>query len=104
MFSKLTESHIKKLNFSLIEIYVDDNLIDQNDFLCIDLDDIELDKTSTVMLAHCYFIYNGEESSYKVEFQLFEDNYLSFVTYDNLFLSNENSAQKSETIYFSSSS
>ena len=92
-FAKLTEKHIKKLNFSLIEIYVDNKLIDPNDFLCIDLDDIDYYTTYQVMLAHCYLIYNGGEqkSSYSVKFRLFDDNFLSFVTYDNIFLSDEDS-------------
>ena len=36
--------------------------------------------------------------------ELFDDNFLSFVTYDNIFLYNEDSSKKSETIYFSSNS
>ena len=57
------------------------------------------------MGAHCYFIYNGEQkSSYHVEFKLFDDNYISFVTYDNTFLDDENSWGISDTMIFDSSS
>ena len=57
------------------------------------------------MAAHCYFIYKGEnQNSYKVEFKLFDNNYLSFVTYDNKHLSNKGSWGKSDSKYFYSSS
>ena len=56
------------------------------------------------MVANCYFIYNGEPSSYyDVKFRLFDDNWLSFVTYDNVFLGDKDSWRKSEEIYFYSS-
>ena len=104
-YGKLTEKHIKKLNFSRLEIYVDDNLINPEDFLCIDLYDTKYYGIYIVMAAHCYFIYNGEEKSdYYIKFRLFDNNYLSFVTYDNKYLSNHDSHGKSETINFSNSS
>ena len=40
-FGQLTEKHIKKLDFSRIEIYVDKNLINPNDFLCINFEDTD---------------------------------------------------------------
>ena len=40
-YSKLTEKQIKKLNFSRLQIYADDNLINQEDFLCKDLYDMD---------------------------------------------------------------
>lgn len=52
------------------------------------------------MGANCYFIYRGEPKNYYyVEFRLFDDNYISFVSYDNKYLLNEDSHGKSE--YFS---
>ena len=100
-YSLLTENHIKKLNFNKIQIYIDNNLIDENNFLCIDLFDSEYYVTYTVMGAHCYILYNGEEKvSYNVEFRLFDYNDLSFVTYNNKFLSNKDSWGSTKTIYF----
>ena len=100
-YSKLNEKQIKKLNFSRIQIYVDKNLINQNDFLCIDLYDMDYYDTYRVMAAHCYFIYKGEEkSSYYVKFRLFDDNYISFVTYEDTYLINEDSWGKYDTIRF----
>jgi hypothetical protein len=97
----LTEKHIKKLDFSRIEIYVDNNLINSKDFLCIDLYDMDYYAIYKVMGAHCYFLYNGEQkTSYNVEFRLFDDNYLSFVTYDNKFLFNKDSWGRSKIINF----
>ena len=90
-YSLLNEKQIKKLDFSKIEIYVDNNLVDQNDFLCIDLYNKDYNKDK-VICAQCYFIYKGEKKdSYNVEFRLFDDNYISFVTYDNKFLSDKDS-------------
>ena len=104
-FGKLTQKHIKKLNFSRIEIYVDDNLINSNDFLCIDLNDTNYYSIYRVLVYHCYFLYNGEQkTSYNVEFRLFDKEYLSFVTYDDKFLSNKDSWRKSENIKFDSNS
>ena len=100
-YSTLTEKHIKKLDFSRIEIYVDNNLINSKDFLCIDLYDMDYYAIYKVMGAHCYFLYNGEQkTSYNVEFRLFDDNYLSFVTYDNKFLFNKDSWGRSKIINF----
>ena len=100
-YSLLTEEHIKKLNFNNIEIYVDNNLINSNNFLCIDLFDTTYYSIYTVMGAHCYFIYNGEQKdTYEVKFRLFDDNYQSFVTYDNVYLNDVNSWKKSEIINF----
>ena len=99
IYSQLTEKHIKKLNFSLIEIYVNDKLINQTDFLCKDLYDTVYYTTYIVMGAHCYIYYNGEQkNNYNVQFKLFDDNYLSFVTYDNKYLQNEDSWGRSERI------
>ena len=104
-FGKLTKKHIQKLNFSRIEIYVDDNLINPNDFLCIDLNDTDYYSIYRVLVYHCYFLYSGEQkTSYSVEFKLFDREYLSFVTYDNKFLSNKDSWGRSEKIKFDSSS
>ena len=61
-YTNLTEKHIKKLNFSEIEIYVDNNLIDSNDIIYTDLDDTKYLKSFRVMRAHCYFIYNSEKN------------------------------------------
>ena len=104
-YGKLTEKQIKKLDFSKIEIYVDNKLINQEDFLCKDLYDITYYSIFRVMAAHCYFIYKGEsQDSYEVVFKLFDNNYLSFVTYDNKYLSNEDSWGKSDSKKFDSSS
>ena len=74
-YGKLNEKQIKKLNFNNIEIYVDNNLINKNDFLCIDLYDAPY-YSYRVMGAHCYILYNGEQkTSYNVEFKLFDNNY-----------------------------
>ena len=103
-YGKLTEKQLKKLDFSQIEIYVDRKLINQKDFLCKDLYDLDYYSIYRVMGAHCYFIYNGEKKySYNVQFKLFDDNYLSFVTYDNKYLSDRDSWGKSDTITFYSS-
>ena len=92
------------MDFSKIEIYVDKKLINQKDFLCKDLYDLEYYTIYTVMGAHCYFVYNGEKKfSYNVQFTFFDDNYLSFVTYDNKYLSNYDSWEKSNTKTFYSS-
>ena len=59
------------------------------------------------MAAHCYFLYNVNQSNHytTVKFKLFDDNYISYVTYDNTFLVNEDSWRKYDTItYYSSSS
>ena len=104
-YSLLTEEHIKKLNFNGIEIYVDNNLIDQNDFVCIDLYSTTYFSVYTVMGAHCYFIYYGEQkTTYNVKFKLFNENYVSYVTYDGKFLINEDSWRQTETISFYDSS
>ena len=58
-FALLTEEHIKRLNFDEIEVYIDNNLVDQKDFVCIDLYDTSYYTTYTVMGAHCYILYNG---------------------------------------------
>ena len=103
-YGQLTEIQIKLLDFSEIEIYVDKILINQKDFLCKDLYDLDYFSTYRVMGAHCYFIYHGEKkSSYNVQFRLFDDNYISFVTYNNKYLSNYDSWRKSDTINFYSS-
>ena len=104
-YSLLTQKHIKKLDFSKIEIYVDNKLINHEDFLCIDLYDTVYYVIYKVMGAHCYFIYRGEKKeSYYVIFRLFDNNYLSFVTYDNKFLSNKNSwGQYYSAIFYPSS-
>ena len=60
-YSTLTQKHIKKLDFSRIEIYVDNNLINSKDFLCIDLYDMDYYAIYKIMGAHCYFLYNGEQ-------------------------------------------
>ena len=101
-YSLLTEEHKKKLNFNGIEIYVDDYLINSNDFLCIDLYSTTYYSIYTVMGAHCYFIYDGEQkTSYKVKFKLFDKYGLSFVRYDGIYLSKEPSSWRdSDTIYF----
>ena len=104
-YAKLTESHIKQLDFSNLEIYVEDNLIDKNDILCIDLFDTNYLGIYRVMGLHCYFVYNVEQEysyqSYQVEFKLFDDNYISFVSYDNKFLEyNDESHGKSSLSYF----
>ena len=100
-YAHLTEKHIKKLNFSGIEIYVEHNLIDSNDIICTDLDDTQYYSIYTIMLAHCYFIYNGEQQpSYNAQFYLFDYNYLSFVTYDNKYLSDEDSWRRSTSMSF----
>ena len=104
-FALLTEEHIKRLNFDEIEVYIDNNLVDQKDFVCIDLYDTSYLTTYTVMGAHCYILYNGEEkTSYNVVFRLFDDNYLSFVKYNDKFLINENSWRKKQNINFYPSS
>ena len=103
-YSHLTEKHIKKLNFSQIEMSIEGQTINQNDFICKDLYDVNY-FTYRVMAAHCYFIYNGEEkSSYTAQFKLFDSNYVSYVTYDNKRLDNKDSWGPSEGIYFYSSS
>ena len=103
-YSKLTEKHIKKLDFSEIQIFIDNNLINKNDFLCIDLYDVVYFNIYNVMGAHCYFIYNGEKKNYyTVEFKLFDAKYLSFVTYESKYLDNIDSWRKSDKIYFYSS-
>ena len=61
-YGKLTEKQLKKLDFSQIEIYVDGKLINQTDFLCKDLHDLDYFAIYRVMGAHCYFIYNGEKN------------------------------------------
>ena len=53
------------------------------------------------MGAHCYIQYNGEpKTSYSGEFRLFDNNYISFVTYDDKYLINEDSWESSESLYF----
>ena len=100
-YSLLTEEHIKRLNFNGIQVYIDNNLINQNDFLCLDLYDTSYYSIYTVLGAHCYFIYNGEQkASYNVKFRLFDDNYLSFVKYNDKFLYNEGSWEKFVSISF----
>ena len=103
-YSLLTESNAKKLNFSRIKIYVDNNLINQEDFLCIDLHDKDYYSIYRVMAADCYIRYpDQQKTSYKIEFKLFDNSYKSYVTYDNKFLKNKDSWGKSTTIYYSSS-
>ena len=105
IYSLLSEEHIKKLNFNEIQIYIDDNLIDPDDFICIDLYSTTYYSIYSVMGAHCYILYNGEQKdSYSGKFILFDDNYLSFVTYDGKFLISKDSWSKSERIYFYDSS
>ena len=100
-YSQLTEEHIKKLNFTRIEIYIDDNLIDPENFMCKDLYESVYYGTYRVVAANCYLIYNGESKEYYfVKFRLFDDDYLSFVTYDNKFLSNRESWRKDQGIYY----
>ena len=54
---------------------------------------------------HCYFIYNGEnKDSYNVELRMFDENDLSFVTYDNKYLINKDSNIQSGKITFNSNS
>ena len=104
-YAKLTEKQIKKLDFSQIEIYIGVNKINKNDFLCKDLYDIKYYTIYRVMAAHWYFIYNGKsQDSYFVKFKLFDENYISFVTYDNKYLINKGSYGKSDYINFYSSS
>ena len=104
-YSLLTEEHIKKLNFNGIQIYIDGNLINPDDFLCIDLYSTTYYTIYTVMGAHCYILYNGEKKDiYNGNFRLFDDNYLSFVTYDGKFLINEDSWGRSKNIYFNTKS
>ena len=61
-FTQITENYIKKLNFSLIEIYVNDALIDSNNFICKDLYETDYYSIYTVLGAHCYFIYNEDNN------------------------------------------
>ena len=104
-YGKLTAKQIKKLDFNQIEIYVDSTKINQNDFLCNDLYDIDYYSIYRVMAAHCYFIYRGEsKTSYRMEFKLFDNNYISFVTYDSKQLSNKNSWGSSDSNIFYSNS
>ena len=101
-YTQITEKNIKKLNFSLIEIYADDTLIDSNNLICTDLYETKYYSVYIVMGAHCYFIYNGEKENknyYSFEFKLF-NNGLSYVTYDNKFLQNKDSWRQSETMSF----
>ncbi len=100
-YSLLTDEHIKKLNFNGIQIYINGNLINPEDFLCTDLFSTNYLYMYTVMGAHCYIIYKGEpKTSYSGEFRLFDDNYLSFVTYDDKFLVDMDSWGKAAYLYF----
>ena len=100
-YSLLTDEHIKKLNFNGIQIYIDGNLINPEDFLCIDLYSTNYYTIYTIIGARCYIKYNGEpKTSYSGKFRLFDDNYLSFVTYGGKFLINKDSWRKSESLYF----
>ena len=73
-YSLLTEEHIKKLNFDKLEIYVGENKIDQNNFLCKDLFSTSYYTTYTVMGIHCYFTYDGKEDISYATFRLFDKN------------------------------
>ena len=103
LYTQINEKFIKKLNFSLIEIYVDDNLIDENNFICKDFYESEYFEIYYVMGAHCSFIYNGDNKDkdyYNVKFKLFDNNYISYVSYDNKFLNNEDSWKYSKSMTF----
>ena len=103
-YDQLTEKNIEKLDFNNIEIYVDDNLINQNDFICKDLYHMDSFENGAIGI-HCYFIYNGEnKKSYNLEFRLFDNNGLSFVTYDNKYLIDKDSNVKLGKIAFNSNS
>ena len=102
-YSLLTKEHIKKLNFDELEIYVGENKIAQKDFLCKDLFSTSYYTTYTVMGTHCYFTYEGNEDISYATFKLFDKKYVSYVTYDDKYLSNSGSWGKETSIRFSKS-
>ena len=103
-YSLLTKEHIKKLNFDELEIYVGNNIkISQKDFLCKDLYSTSYYTTYTVMGLHCYFQYNGTEEITYASFNLFDKQYISYVTYDDKYLINSGSWRPTASIYFSKS-
>ena len=103
-YGQLSEKHLEKLNFSQIEIYVDDELIDSNDIICKDFYNTKYYSIYTVMGIHCYFIYKGEQKDlYHFKLVLLDSNGISFVTYDNKYLFNKNSHGNSYSKTFYSS-
>ena len=100
-YSLLTKEHIKKLNFDELEIYVGQNKIAQKDVICKDLFNTSYYSTYTVMAAHCYFTYESKEDITYASIRLFDEQYVSYVTYDGKYLSNSGSWRKSSSIYFS---
>ena len=52
------------------------------------------------MLIVIFNIMVNQKTSYSGEFRLFDNNYISFVTYDDKYLINEDSWESSESLYF----